>query len=263
MRNTRSRGGNFTDDYGRKFLVMLDARLEPAQLRASGQTVDHEPIPADALEFAVSGETWRANADGTRDGRARDMESGGQNVDDLRRVGTDRARHAADLWDRWHLNGMRSGCAHQAEEWTCTNDLNAKTRKAAAAGALDDLHAAAAELVPVRTCNTRNGWPIVGRNAYPKRGDQCVTCGRNRWDEPTDACPVSGYRYGTAWLYEPIPADALADLRATFGLAEPAAPTGPRSCSACAGKPADSRSDYGHLEYDPQHGTVLVPHVAD
>lgn len=31
-------------------------------------------------------------------------------------------------------------------------------------------------------------------------------------------CPETGYQSGSAWLYEPIPAGVLADLRATFGL---------------------------------------------
>lgn len=59
-------------------------------------------------------------------------------------------RALVELWDRWHLNGMRSACAHQrALGWTC------------------DTH-------------------------------------------PAVACPECGFRLGTAWLYEELPGDFVA-----------------------------------------------------
>lgn len=59
-------------------------------------------------------------------------------------------RALVELWDRWHLNGMRAGCEHQrARGWT--------------------------------------------------------------WEtHPSAACPECGYRFGSAWLFEELPGDFVA-----------------------------------------------------
>lgn len=44
---------------------------------------------------------------------------------------------------------------------------------------------------------------------------QTPPAGRN--DPDPAPCPRTGYRYGTAWLVEPLPADVLAWLTARFG----------------------------------------------
>lgn len=112
---------------------------------------------------------------------------------DRRRV----ARRLVAIADRWHNNTMTPGCVHQGRYWTCT-----RGRKTDAVGVISE------------GCGTVNGWPVVGRLPYPQRGDACTECGRNRWDEPTDACPVTGYRYGTAHLLDVPPAEIVAELRA-------------------------------------------------
>jgi hypothetical protein len=153
--NTEYPFGTFTED-GRKYQVRLEFRIEPAQLRATGQTIDHAPIPADALEVAICGTVWPAKRDGSRDRRYRDCAAAGQIIEELRKVGTARVQRVADLWDRWHLNGMRPNCSHMA------------------------------------TTEYARGL----------------------------TCPATGYESGTAWLYESLPADVLAELRATFGLVQ-------------------------------------------
>ena len=211
--------GVYTDpDHHDRYAVYLTLRISPAQHRGTGHTVEHGPIPDDALEVAISGEVWHARQDGARDRRFTGGCEYGQCRDSLARVGTARALRVAELWDRWHLNGMRGGCAHQSETWTCTRDANAETRETVRRIGGDP------DSIPAAPCGTLNGWPEVrrlfGEHPYPHRGDACLSCGRNRWDEPTDACPVSGYRYGTAWLFEPVPADVLAELRRLFGRPE-------------------------------------------
>lgn len=213
MRNEYPQG-TFTEN-GRRYAVWAGLEIRPAQRAIlHGQTVNHEPVAADAVEVSLMGSTYVAKADGTRDRRYTDAIAGGQNLDDLRKVRTDRAARIAAIWDRWHLNGLRAGCAHQSETWTCTNDLDHDAREAARRIGVPD-----AAIPPARPCGTLNGWPEVKRLdlRYPKRGDSCIACGRARWDEPSDHCPVSGYRYGSAWLYEPVPADVLAELRHLFG----------------------------------------------
>lgn len=217
--------GTYTEA-DRRYRVELVAEVSPAQLRATGQTTNHEPIPADAVELSISADIYAATADGSRDLRYSDAVGGGQSVDDLRKVidhgraitSRETLRAILSAWEAYHLNGMQAGCAHQGEAWTCTFDANAATRETARRIGGDP------ESVPPAICGTLNGWAAIraqfGEHPYPHRGDECYECGRNRWDEPSDACPVSGYRFGTAWLYATVPADVLAKVRAAFGMPE-------------------------------------------
>jgi hypothetical protein len=91
--------------------------------------------------------------------------AGGQVLDHAKAVveparGLDLAEvhHLTEVWDRWHLNGMRAACAHQQVKWE--------------------------------------------QSDYGLRPSLTLT-------EP---CAESGYRYGSAWLVEPLPTDVLAYL---------------------------------------------------
>lgn len=83
------------------------------------------------------------------------------------------------LWRRWHLNGMRAGSAVQ-EEWLRANPLDPTTY------------------------------------AYPKSHYEVASAalaaaGLN--PDPT------GYKYGSAWVREDVPAEVLTELRQLFGVA--------------------------------------------
>jgi len=167
------------------------------------QTVDHRqvrygdvPHVSITWEYGTTAELQRGNGSG---GAGIDAEV----VDAMSEPARTKVRRIVTLADRWHLNTMVGGCVHQGETWTCT-----RGRKTDAIGVISE------------GCGTVNGWPIVrevyGERPYPKRGDQCHVCGRNRWDEPTDRCPETGYRFGTSWLVEVPPADVIAELRALF-----------------------------------------------
>ena len=88
---------------------------------------------------------------------------GGQCNEEIVRAfpGSKKVRRLVEIWQRWHLNDMRAGCAHQ---------------RAA-------------------------GW-------------SSEDCGK--------PCSWCGYRYGTAWLREEIPADVVAEIM-TWG--DPWTPT--------------------------------------
>lgn len=164
--------GIAADKYER-LAVYLTLEIRPAQRVAPYLTIAHEPLPDDAVEVAIQGEAWAANADGSRDRRRAEGVAYGQIVDTLRRVGTSRALRVADLWDRWHLNGLRAGCVHQAE---------------------------------------------AARAIYATMPDYAQD--RARWDALSALPCPEGYKYGSAWLFEPVPADVLAELRTLFGRPE-------------------------------------------
>lgn len=161
------------DSGGGRLVVYAGLELRPERIIGSGQTVTHGVVPAGSLEVSIVGSTYVATRSGSRDRRYRDMVSGGQNVDDIRAVGTPAALRIADLWDRWHLNGLRAACVHQD---------------------------AAAREIAARLPGYSND--------------------RARWAEYSALPCPEGYRYGSAWLYEPIPDAVLAELRTLFGKPE-------------------------------------------
>lgn len=153
------------------------------------ETTAHEMVTS-YVEFSMSGAIWHSN-------RA-DVYTRGQNIEEIAEFFPNNARvqRLAAIWREWHLNGMTPGCDHQPEEWHCTNHET-----------------------PVRC-----GWPAIrdefGEYPYPQRGDCCPVCGRNRWDEPTDSCPETGYRYGTRWLVRILPVEIEDEIRMLIELGD-------------------------------------------
>lgn len=88
------------------------------------------------------------------------------------------------VWRRWHLNHMRAGCEHQrAEKW---------------------------EDQPV--------YADKPTSAYVKHEDDTSSWNMRIW-VPVERggllsapCPTCGYKYGTKWLKEELPADVLATI---------------------------------------------------
>ena len=81
-----------------------------------------------------------------------------------------------DIWERWHLNDMRPGCEHQ-RDWDVSEVLTVGEKQKAA------------------------GW------VYPTEHPKGLLC---------KPCEVCGYKYGSAWLREEVPADVL-DYLKTLG----------------------------------------------
>lgn len=148
------------------------------------------------------------------------------------------------IWDRWHLNDMRPGCEHQraAREagtgWDTGADLELvsltwgpeyhKARRRADDG----------KMTPGEYAEYQRRGEIVHRlgthyNApkspalWGEDGERLLRDGWLKqdkteikaagWVSPVEhpggllgkPCEVCGYRYGTAWLYEDVPADVL------------------------------------------------------
>src|SRR5690242_10172950 len=75
--------------------------------------------------LSISGDTYRPGA--------RDIESGGQILEDVRRLLNDKTatlnkpraviERLLEVWDRWHLNDMRAGCKHQRATWNPLEEI--------------------------------------------------------------------------------------------------------------------------------------------
>lgn len=150
-----------------------------------------------------------------------------------------------DLWEKWHLNDMRPYCPHQKElGWDKLagkrvtlynyrlNRMAFDKKKAAENAALDALRrgetfSPTEEQVLFATIPYSVKLPeeISGENALyyePKkplfpgdeRATEVKTLGWLKPDEHPDGilckpCPICGYKYGTSWLKEEVPADVI------------------------------------------------------
>lgn len=122
--------------------------------------------------------------------RGTDCYSGGQNYDTIAELfpHSKRVRRLVDLWKRWHLNDMHAGCEHQ--------------------------RAAGWDQRPID--------PAKPLDAYGKHfdGQRSASWNMLAWVRPDEhpkgllgaPCPECGYKYGTAWKREEVPAEVLAEL---------------------------------------------------
>lgn len=93
------------------------------------------------------------------------------------------------LWDRWHLNTMRAGCAHQREEGWHLRKIDASK--------------------PLRAYGR-----FLGKDNMPARN--MLT-----WVRPsehpdgllTKPCDTCGWKYGSGWAYEQVPTEVLDEIR--------------------------------------------------
>lgn len=183
--------GTFTEgDYINR--VIITAQLEHHE--GADTTVDHQPI-SERLRFTVSGVVEERRAAG---GRWKEI-SGGQCIGALRRVtsfksGWDagRASGAIALWERWHLNDLTAACAHQRP----VRSGRYLTVPTASGGQLDIAQ--------------------LGNYSNVNAGDLSATDVNLRL-----VCGETGYRYGTAWLVDPLPAAVLAQIYDVYGLTAP------------------------------------------
>ena len=179
-----------TFDGGMALQVRVDVRLEE---REKG------------LELAIQGECFsaRRSEPPTRSG----YYSGGQNLEDVRAITKpaegwtlEDIRELADIWDRWHLNGMNAYCEHQrALGWKiCPGHYGPAGQRCSVPSEPEP--ATAEELERAARDLARDGVALVGAGSFPYR------CEDDKLSEP---CPECGYKCGTAWLYEPLPPEVL------------------------------------------------------
>lgn len=210
--------------------------------------VPHEPPNLDfyvEVEHLTgrNGDKWELSITSCVGPRANGDAWGGynQSIPDVEKFtgyapGWDAAKVArlVEVWEAWHLNAMRAGCEHQRANWNPSEEVEIVTYrltsdaiheqgnierrikaalKARGAAAYEPGEKEIAEL-PFETTQTPDAdSPASGRYEVHKRENK--TTG---WLRPTEhprgllmkPCEVCGYRYGSAWLYEPVP-DAILD----------------------------------------------------
>ncbi|MHB0965299.1 MAG: hypothetical protein ACYC36_02485 [Bellilinea sp.] len=152
---------------------------------------------------------------------------------------TKRDTQFQNIWKRWHLNDMRPNCEHQVgPEWTAedvelvTYGLSAEgymlhkealqeSERAAIAGEVAELNETGRMLLtdvwykPMHTAPD-TGSPLAGLFEVKKR--EVKSTGwlyENQHPRGflNKACPVCGYKYGSAWKKETVPESVLTFLR--------------------------------------------------
>jgi hypothetical protein len=127
-------------------------------------------------ELSISGDIWNP--------RETDIYSGGQNLDTIiQYVKTPKMKRIHEIWKRWHLNGLKAGCVHQREmKW---NEARIDPKE------LPNSH------------SNRDEKGILAIWVYPTEHENGLL---------TKPCPVCGYKYGSAWLFEELPEEVIKEV---------------------------------------------------
>ena len=194
------------------------------------------------LELSICGNIWN--------NRHTDTISGGQTNDDLREAlvkgnisfnknwNYTKFKELLDIWDRYHLNNMRAGCEHQrALGWGNKkvkiseyqlNDETWKLQREIKQKAENHLYSVGSvSITPEEQLLINLPWRFEGpegkladnlKQYYKITGlSEKSTTWLHEEDHPegvlSKPCPICGYKYGTAWLMEPLPEDVIKTVR--------------------------------------------------
>jgi hypothetical protein len=166
-----------TETYTRKLLI---GRTK------TGGDVELE-IRIENGELSICGNVWNRSHT--------DIVSGGQNQDsiggecDKLFISEFLLSRILRVWERWHLNKMRAGCSHQ--------------------------YAAGWERKPIDPSKPLDSY---GKHFEGQKQDSWNMLVWVRRDEHPEGllafpCPTCGYKYGTAWLKEPLPPELMDEIR--------------------------------------------------
>jgi len=166
-------------------------------------TVTVELREREGGELSVVGWTTECTRRDGKGGRWQEV-GGGQNRDDLAAVlvpadgwTMEAIAGLRNVWERWHLNGMRAGCAHQR-----------------AAGWADR------PIDPAKPTNAY-GFHFHGQRSASWNMLAWVTRKEHPKGLLSEPCPECGYRYGSAWLHEELPPEVLAAVSAFIESGDP------------------------------------------
>ncbi len=137
------------------------------------------------------------------------MVSGGQCVDELKHICTPamnrgKIKQIREVWERWHLNDMNAGCVHQrALNWKSCPGHYDKTGLATCSNPKPP-EAPTTEMLQKAVKDLRqDGVALVGAG-------QSYRCKDDKLSKP---CPECGYRFGSAWLFEELPAEIIKQIK--------------------------------------------------
>jgi hypothetical protein len=194
------------------------------------------PDDLSGTRVAISASVWRPNRS--------DIVQGGQMLEELLELypGNASVLRLVELWRQWHLNDMHAGCEHQRKSWDTTrkvrvwhwqrdySDDNVKAAEAAKRAAVRELEATgAAEITEDVRAELVKPWQVTTltdeRPAGYKPSEMSTPATEEKalgWLRPEEhpegmlakPCEVCGYKYGTEWRREEVPAEIVRELAA-------------------------------------------------
>jgi len=179
-----------------------------------------------------------------------DIYSGGQNGDTLAELfkGNAKVQRMIEIWDRWHLNGMKATCEHQRAldweklasqkviiySWTLTGAAS-KQRREAEKEAMDALKAGKTVKLTDESLkmlalshsfkthleklpkSLADFYEPTKATSYSQPKETKTLGWLSQNDHPegilSKPCPVCGYKYGSAWTVEPLPEEIEAEVK--------------------------------------------------
>lgn len=113
------------------------------------------------------------------------------------------------VWDRWHLNAMRAGCEHQrAADWKPCPGHYARPEEWKRVEFDATVYKRIGQRRTFTNCAGEPETVTIWEQSFPP-GKYSAHSDRCSQDKVSKPCPVCGYKYGTAWLFEPVPVDVL------------------------------------------------------
>ena len=130
-----------------------------------------------------------------------------------------------EVWRRWHGNGMQAGCSHQCAAGWAERPID-----------------------PAKPTNVY-GTHFAGQRSPSWNMLAWVSAKEHPEGLMSRPCSTCGYPYGSAWLFEPLPAEVEAFIR---GLSRLPAPAGAEGQARAAASAAGLRfTVLGHVDRNP------------
>ncbi len=134
-------------------------------------------------ELSICGNIWKPHKG--------DILCGGQCYEEIADAfpNNPKVQRIVEIWKRWHLNDMRAGCEHQRSEGWAERPID-----------------------PSKPLDS------YGTHFEGQRQSSWNMLAWVRPDEHPEGllgapCPVCGYRYGSEWLHEELPAAIIDEVR--------------------------------------------------
>jgi hypothetical protein len=183
-------------------------------------------------EFAACGEIWNP--------RHTDIYCGGQCVDEVASYFPhhNKAQRLVEIWKQWHLNGLNPDCTHQRKNWNNAKEIvltqyQPKWEIYFGYKGYQSLHPQHSELTRIKKLGFEKDDTFQWKTVLDERTEELnklVDEGKflrreerkkSGWVYPsehpdgllTKPCEVCGYKYGSAWVYEPLPQEIINEVK--------------------------------------------------
>lgn len=182
------------------------------------------------LCFSITGEIWNGNCS--------DLLVNGQCMEIIAKFfqGNEKVQRIIEIWKRWNLNDMNPGCEHQKAEgwgtkkleviqwqlkhdvWMEQDKIKERSIEDLKKGKVVQFSEKEKEIMNLPFWIASPGLITAEQEWYEIKKKETKSSGWVSPEEHPDGvlgkpCSVCGYKYGTSWNYEEIPADIIEEIK--------------------------------------------------